>query len=651
MLYLYKIFKGGSGMDKKRLRQLYTLISRSDGWLSARELAARLHTSTRTVRNYIREINREKPYILSSQYGYQMNRYLPASGLEPRIFPEKPAPERPSDRIFYIIRRFIVCQELTMEQLMAELYISDRTLEQDLNAIRQLLPAFQLKLKTKKDRIFLSGPMYEQRRLAYYCIFQTMDIQYPTLEFICGAFPEYDCARAADILDRTIDTYGLSVNGYEHYDLLLYVIIQLREIHLGHELTGPECPVECIQNYPEYPVAGHLAKELGSLIGHSYTIWEQEYLAALLISKTYWSDPGKACLLPNYVPIRNTVAEFIRMAGAALQISLEDPELLEKLACYFQRLLVRQQMGFYTKSLFFDALKYRYPIIQDVCAWCLLHFSRQFHISVDRNEVGFLTMLLCEYVKEKGYPFEQPVPCTLICPSFGRFPETLLNTLQERLGPSIHIDTVIDTLDVETITSRDRLTLSVIPVANRPFILPVSPYPRSTDFRHIYEEIHKIKMRRYCRSLHAFLSRMMTPETFFADFPFTSREDLLGRVCARLKDMGFVTDGFEGDLLRREAIDSSAFGDTVAIPHHCSEKIRKAFACVILNKDAMYWHDGYTHLVVILATPDQETPRLQKIYNLAVKVFASRKNTETLLSAATSEAFLDALDQLGQTCS
>ena len=103
--------------------------------------------------------------------------------------------------------------------------------------------------------------------------------------------------------------------------------------------------------------------------------------------------------------------------------------------------------------------------------------------------------------------------------------------------------------------------------------------------------------------------------------------------------------------MRREAIDSSAFGDTVAIPHHCSEKIRKAFACVILNKDAMYWHDGYTHLVVILATPDQETTRLQKIYNLAVKVFASRKNTETLLSAATSEAFLDALDQLGQTCS
>ena len=65
-------------MDKKRLQQLYTCISQSDEWLSGRELAARLHLSARTIRNYVREINREKPYILSSQHGYRLNKSLAA---------------------------------------------------------------------------------------------------------------------------------------------------------------------------------------------------------------------------------------------------------------------------------------------------------------------------------------------------------------------------------------------------------------------------------------------------------------------------------------------------------------------------------------------------------------------------------------------
>ncbi len=644
---LYKNFNGRIWlMDKKRLQQLYTCISQSDEWLSGRELAARLHLSARTIRNYVREINREKPYILSSQHGYRLNKSLAADNYRIQVSSVKPEPILPTERVYYIIRHCLVLRELSLDHLMTELCISDRTLNMDLNNVRQILSGFQLKLKIRKDSVRITGPVYEQRRLARHCIFETTGLEFPSKEFICGAFPEYDCQQIETILFQTLEASGLSVNGYERYDLLLYVVIWLREIHLGNAMTREECPVECIRNYHEYEIAGELSRRLCRLIGQSCNLWEQEYLAALLISKTATVHLEKCRLLPNYPLIEHTVNDFVRMAGMALEVDLYDSFFIKKMTCYFQRLLVRQQMKFYSQSLFFDSLKNRYPVLQDVCAWSLLHFAKQFHIAIHPSETGFLSMILCAYVQEKGYSFDTSVPCTLVCPTFGHFPGQLIYTLTERLEKAIHIDQVIETLDLEKIDTDDRLILSVIPVSNGPFILPIAPYPRSEDFRHIYEEIHKIKMRMYSRQLHSFFSSILTPENFCINVSFSSGEELIHKACRHLISMGYVSEGFDEDLLARENMDPSVFYDTLAIPHHCSEKVLREFALVVLNKEAMYWKDGYVNMAVILATRNQETTRLQKVYDLAVKVLSSRKNMDILLKAGDHASFFRQLEHI-----
>ena len=238
------------------------------------------------------------------------------------------------------------------------------------------------------------------------------------------------------------------------------------------------------------------------------------------------------------------------------------------------------------------------------------------------------------------------VPCTLVCPTFSHFPGQLIYTLTEGLGKAIHIDQVIETLDLEKIDTDDRLILSVVPVHGGPFILPIVPYPRSEDFRHIYDEIHKIKMRMYSRQLCSFFSSMLPPENFYVNVSFSSGKELIHKCCEHLTARGYVSEGFDEDLLARENMDPSVFYDTLAIPHHCSEKVHREFALVVLNKEAMYWKDGYVDMAVILATRDQETTRLQKIYDLAVKVLSSRKNMDILLKAGDHASFLGQLEQI-----
>ena len=60
----------------------------------------------------------------------------------------------------------------------------------------------------------------------------------------------------------------------------------------------------------------------------------------------------------------------------------------------------------------------------------------------------------------------------------------------------------------------------------------------------------------------------------------------------------------------------------------------------------MYWKDGYVNMAVILATRNQETTRLQKVYDLAVKVLSSRKNMDILLKAGDHASFFRQLEQI-----
>ena len=61
-------------MKQENISKLKDYLINRSSWVTASELASYLHTTPRTVQNYIREINRQKKdLIISSQNGYLFN--------------------------------------------------------------------------------------------------------------------------------------------------------------------------------------------------------------------------------------------------------------------------------------------------------------------------------------------------------------------------------------------------------------------------------------------------------------------------------------------------------------------------------------------------------------------------------------------------
>ncbi len=631
-------------MKKDRLHLLYQYITSSNEWHSAEELAAHLHTTTRTVRNYIQEINGKgsgNVLILASHKGYRWNQE--SHYHEPSVDIGKSGiPDTPNGRYWYIIRKIIV-EQIEIDALINDLVISDRTIDADIQKVREIAKSYHIKLRKRKNHLLFAGKKSDIRLLSFLCILNTTGHEILSYDFIVRAFPEYDCAGICRILNETLYESHLNPNAYYQYDLLLLIMLQYRDISLGNTILSPECPVPGLQNYYDFTVACKLADKFFALFGLKYNLWEREYLAALLISKTEAPDAANYALIPNYAELKALTISYLEMAGGALYTNLLEDHFISYLTGYFQRLLVRQAMRLGSQDLVFHSLKTSHPVIQDVSAWILLFLSKQYNLHIDRNEVGFLTKVLCDFVRDRDYPFEMSVNCTLICPSFGHFPDSLIHTLEQRLADAVHIHTVISNLDIDRIEDSLELYISVIPLQNIRHLVNISLYPRSADFRHIYTEIHRIKMKLYCERLAENLCGLLTEDTFVCSPHFTSGKDAFQHMCAQLVSLGYTNEDFEKRILEREAIDSSTFRGNIVLPHTSDESIFRDFAYVVLSKVPIPWEQSRVNLICMIGTQKNHIREMHTSYDLAIKVFSYYRNVNAVLNAHDLNSFLDIL--------
>lgn len=93
-------------MKETRIKRLLSYLMVTEGWHSAEELASYLHTTTRTIRNYIHELqSRPDVMIESSVRGY---RWAPGSSIAyVAMYPTDTTPFTPTDRMLYALRHFL----------------------------------------------------------------------------------------------------------------------------------------------------------------------------------------------------------------------------------------------------------------------------------------------------------------------------------------------------------------------------------------------------------------------------------------------------------------------------------------------------------------------------------------------------------------
>ncbi|MBR6232963.1 MAG: HTH domain-containing protein, partial [Erysipelotrichaceae bacterium] len=218
-------------MKNENIRYLIASLSARNDYISANELASYLHTTTRTIRNYVRQINQDyqEEVILTSHKGYRFNA---AHSLVP-LLDEEEEFDTPDKRSSHILRELCFLDTLKQEPLSItslcdEMSVSQRTLEIDLESVRKTLKEFNVALHIRKESLTVSGKESDLRSLIFHLIADQKDfLQVSHLEAV---YPAMSFQTLIPSMEDILSNSGLSIDAYHILPLILRIIIQLMRV-------------------------------------------------------------------------------------------------------------------------------------------------------------------------------------------------------------------------------------------------------------------------------------------------------------------------------------------------------------------------------------------------------------------------------------
>ena len=183
-------------MKKDNINHLLQTLYISNDWMTSQELALQLHTTERSIRNYVKEINNKYPKtpIVSGRKGYHF------SGDESILYLSNPINkviDTPEERIWFMMRELAYrdglsgVKPLTIDDMADKLSLSLSSLSRDIDVLRKFLTSFDIRLSIKDNYLTLHGNELNKRNLIYECIAHYADDRYIALKNIQSSFPQY----------------------------------------------------------------------------------------------------------------------------------------------------------------------------------------------------------------------------------------------------------------------------------------------------------------------------------------------------------------------------------------------------------------------------------------------------------------------------
>ena len=632
-------------MKKDNITLLKEYLQRNSYWVSADELASFLHTSTRTIRNYVKEVNSQSdsdiPRIQSAPQGYRwhMKNYPGQEIYSLNATFQYP----PADREYYVIRKLVYDRCISTDALLDDLAVSESTLEQDLSKIRAIIKNYDLSLRLRRNMFSISGKETDLRRLSIDCIRKSCRVELVTMGFVEIAFPHIDVKSVLPLLKKFLEKHCLHLNGYNQGSLLLLVVVQLDRIKHAHSVAKDEFSVPDIERYPDYLAAKEFSAAMEQLFDCRYSDREIKYLTTLFISRTDDLMPERDSGIPIFSAFYDLAVDALRIGRRYLELDFSQDRFPLVLTHFIMRMDVRQKMLISEPNPLAPHLRNVHPLMMDIASEMMLQFGRVFPIASPSDEVGALALLLSDYLYGR-FPFESRLSCTLVCPSFFTLAEKIAKQLTDRLDHVIQIEKIVTTTDIETLSSKTDLIISVLPVKSNSHTVIISPMPNSGDYRHIMEEAHMIKEMQRHKYLTAYLRAYLNPNLFEMDISYKSREDAIHDACLCMQEEGVVEEGFEEAVLERERMDTTVFMDMVALPHICSKLVKRNSLRVVLNHTPIPWGGQKAYMMILIALEKELLTDFQHAYGLFVSRFSNPKVIMSLLKATDYSSFMDIIE-------
>ena len=622
-------------------RQLLRTLS-PDLWTSAADLARMLGVTTRSVRNYVTRVNRQapadEPVIESSSRGYRL-----------RQGAALPRPQETSaDYGTLLIRHLIGTDEpQSVYDLADEMHVSDSTLQRALRDARKMVEPFGLTIDRRRDRIELSGMELDKRHLIAHLLVSESSESF--LEFARSGMlsRSYDSASTARLVEDALAASGLSSNDYGLNNIVMHVIIMVDRA-ADESLLDEDADTGAMASTPAFRAAHEICRRLAASDAASAGLASnpaEEYSLSLVIAANSSSSESR-------VVEGDTLAEFIdprtvevtRGAVHALEdaYGLEsfDENLMVRMAVHMHGLLQRARTGRFVRNPLAAETKQKYPLYYDMAVFVANEVTRRTGFAVCEDEIAFLSFHIGGYFEIRP-PDGLRVTCAFLYLGYHNLHQSALDRIRRRFGDRISIVTVASavTCDPESLACDVVISPVALSAPQSGAVVVVDPFVSDANLDAIDEAVRHAYARRRLETLESLLRRFLTVDLFMRNVTADGPEDMIRLLVDNCVGLGLCEPSFADDVIARERLSSTAFGNHLAVPHSLTPSAHRSFLCVVVNDAPMSWGDESVNIVILLGLGETDRSTFRLLFDTLLEVLSESQNVAALLGCTDYDDF------------
>ncbi len=648
--------------DKEQ--ELIRLLKTSATPLTARVLSERLGVSVRTVKNYVKRANESgAAQIASGQDGYRIDALADsqadaAGASNARLAAD--IPQNNLERSAFIMKRLI--QEpggCNVFDLCEELYISISTMKTVLSILRRKLAHFDLRLIQADNHIEAEGAEKNKRRLLSELLYQESTSSFLDLGTIQQAFPDLDPAYTLSCVQGVLAEHRCFANDYSLINIVLHTTISMDRVRARHSVDAEGAVDAADGNKPqvndiEHVIAAEIAQRLEERFAVAFPPSEVDEIALLVSTRASRLDWRQATQdgLREYVgdECLGLVDDVVRDLKEHFGIDLGDPDFCTRFALHLKSLLARARRGERARNPLTQQIRSSCPLLYDTAVAEAATIGQKTGLEIVEDEIGYIAFHLGSSI-EVQKQLTDKVPVALYCPSYYQIDKQIQQFLSQYFENDILVVDVVTTESELDYVPGIELLVSTVPVRcySRTPVIMISPFPSPTDRKEIGRVVEQIREERVRARVTASLRGLIKPELFVSACDrcgeasgVATRDEAIHLMAGLLEQQGFVSPGFEQEILRREELSSTAFS-RFAIPHTVHMGATRSAIAVLSSARGVDWDGVRVNLVFMLAFNKNDADAFYEVFDPLIGMLSDPDKIGRLVGVLDYEVFIERL--------
>jgi lichenan operon transcriptional antiterminator len=274
-------------------------------------------------------------------------------------------------------------------------------------------------------------------------------------------------------------------------------------------------------------------------------------------------------------------------------------------------------------------------MIYDVAVFIASQIQREKSITINDDEISYIALHLGSHLERQSRR-EERMTCAIVCPNYYDIHAILRERVEASFGAELSVEIVVTRTDVDWDDFSTDIVLSTIAAKGlADNVVVIQPFLTEADLDNIRRAITRARRHRRRMQIKDDLLLYFDESLFLRNAQAASEEEMIRMLGSLMTARGIIDESYVAGAIERERLSSTAFTDSIAVPHAMVMSATQTSIAIAVNEQAMPWGDNRVNVIALIAFSASGRGSFQTVFDQFVEVFADRGDVLELIKRST----------------